>query len=256
MKLNGLMLACFLYRYDVIHRVKTRLKQFWAEVALLSVEMLIVIGAFLLALIFFVYLVRRVFVLGNAQFDTVFYNYLGQYVTPVNNNIMQFFSALGKPGFLIIANVLLIIYFLFVKKHKWYSIKIAAISLSSLLVMFLLKNVFERSRPLKPLIEAANGLSFPSGHALMSVTFYGLLGYITWKTGRNTFVKGVVFLVFFFLILFIGLSRIYLHVHYASDVLAGYCIGVLWLVISVTILGRLEKYSRQKIDPTVNPNAN
>lgn len=204
-----------------------------------------------MALLFFVYLVRRVFVLENAYFDTAFYDHLGKYVSPMNNDIMQFFSALGKPGFLIIANALLIAYFLFVKKHKWYSIKIAAISLSSLLVMFLLKNVFERSRPLKPLLEAANGLSFPSGHALMSVTFYGLLGYIIWKTGSNTFIKGAVFLFFFFLILCIGLSRIYLHVHYVSDVLAGYCIGVLWLVISIMALSRVEKYSARRIAPSI-----
>ena len=232
----------------MIRKVRRKVKGLWAEIALLSVEMLIVIAAFLLALALFVYLVRRVFVLKNTYFDDAIYAYLQQYVGPVTNAVMQFFSALGKPAFLITANALLIIYFLFVKRHKWYSIKIAAIALSSLFVMFLLKNIFGRTRPIGPLLEAADGLSFPSGHALMSVTFYGLLGYIIWRSKKTMFLKGVVFICFFFLILFIGLSRIYLHVHYASDVFAGYCMGVLWLVISVIILGKLEQYSKRKFD--------
>lgn len=93
--------------------------------------------------------------------------------------------------------------------------------------MFVLKHSFGRTRPLIPLLEEARGLSFPSGHALMAVTFYGLLGYIVWQTVKNNALKWLLFVFFMLMILLIGFSRIYLRVHYTSDVIAGYCMGLL-----------------------------
>ncbi|MER3464874.1 MAG: hypothetical protein C4329_11140 [Chitinophagaceae bacterium] len=107
--------------------------------------------------------------------------YLKNHVNPRNNEVMLFFTYLGRHEFLIPANLILIAYFLFIKKNKWYSIKVPAIVLSSLALMFVLKGVFDRPQPAIPLLQEAKGLSFPSGHALMSVTFYGLLIYLIWK---------------------------------------------------------------------------
>jgi undecaprenyl-diphosphatase len=118
--------------------------------------------------------------------------------------------------------------------------------------MFILKTLFNRPRPDLPLLFEAKGLSFPSGHALMSVTFYGLMIYIVYNSpivGRPWKVLWIVLLVV--LIIMIGMTRIYLRVHYASDVIAGYSMGFLWLVFAVWMLNRMEKYSRRKIDPVV-----
>ena len=164
---------------------------------------------------------------------------------------MLFFTFLGTHEFLIPANLVLIAYFLFIKKEKWYSIKIPAIALSSLGLMFALKYVFHRSRPMIPLLEEAKGLSFPSGHALMSVTFYGLIIYIIFKTIKNKELKWSLISMLLLLILIIGFSRIYLRVHYASDVMAGYCIGFLWLAFTVHLLNKIEKYSIQKLEQTI-----
>jgi undecaprenyl-diphosphatase len=145
----------------------------------------------------------------------------------------------------------LIAYFLFIKKHRWYSIKVPAIAISSLALMFGLKHLFDRNRPLVPLLEEARGLSFPSGHALMSVTFYGLLIYIVFKGFKNKAFKWTIISLLLLLILTIGFSRIYLRVHYASDVVAGFCVGLLWLVICVWALNKLEKYSMRKVNPVI-----
>lgn len=117
--------------------------------------------------------------------------------------------------------------------------------------MFGLKNLFDRDRPLVPLLEEARGLSFPSGHALMSVTFYGLLIYIVFKGLKNKILKWSLISLLLLLIITISFSRIYLRVHYASDVIAGFCVGILWLVICVTVLNKLEKFSRKEINPIV-----
>ena len=119
------------------------------------------------------------------------------------------------------------------------------------MLMFALKHLFNRPRPDIPLLYEAKGLSFPSGHALMSVTFYGLLIYIVFKTYRDKDWKWIIISLLILLILVIGFTRIYLRVHYTTDVIAGYCIGFLWLVFAVWFLNRLEKYSRQKLDAVV-----
>ena len=236
---------------SMIRRLSRVVKKFWAAIALLSVEMTIIIVLFIIALIVFLYLTRRIFVLNKTKLDDRVFAYLKDHVSARNNEIMQFFTFLGTHEFLIPANLLLIAYFIFIKKNKWYSIKVPAIALSSLGLMFLLKHLFSRPRPAIPLLKEAAGLSFPSGHALMSVTFYGLIIYIVFKSYRDKDWKWILIFLLVVLILVIGFSRIYLRVHYASDVIAGYCIGFLWLVFAVWLLNKIEKYSRSKFDRVV-----
>ncbi|MGI8597831.1 MAG: phosphatase PAP2 family protein [Chitinophagaceae bacterium] len=234
--------------------IKSRVSKFWAGIALLSVEMLIVFSIFFLSLAGFIFIARRVFITGSTEFDQSVFDKLQPYVNETNNKIMLFITFLGKHDFLIPANLALIAYFLFIKKHKWYSIKIPAIAISSLLMMFVLKNLFGRERPLIPLLEQARGLSFPSGHALMSMTFYGLLIYIVWNSIKNQQLKWSLVVLLLALIFLIGFSRIYLRVHYTTDVMAGFAMGFLWLVIAVQVIRRIEKYSKRNLNPIVkNP---
>ena len=238
----------------MIRQVREKISKFWASLALLSLEILVIAALFLGAFVGFVFIVRRVFHTGDTQLDYKVFNYLSQYVNETNNGIMQGITFLGKHEFLIPANLLLIFYFLVVKKHKWYSIKVPAIALSSLALMFLLKHLFGRERPLTPLLDEAKGLSFPSGHALMSVTFYGLIIYIIWQTVKNKKLRLALTIFMILLILLIGFSRIYLRVHYTTDVIAGFCMGFLWLVLSIYVIDRFEKFSRRKVSPMVeNP---
>jgi membrane-associated phospholipid phosphatase len=235
----------------MLRSLSIRFKKAWAELALLSVEMFVVLAIFLLALLTFVLLTRHIFVLKDEGFDYRVFDYLESHVSKKNNAIMLFFTFLGKHSFLIPVNILLILFFLFIKKHRWYSIKIPAIALSSLALMFILKHLFGRSRPDIPLLKEAQGLSFPSGHALMSVTFYGLLIYIIWHTTIKKWLKWTLIGLLILLIFAIGFSRIYLRVHYASDVIAGFATGFLWLVISLWVLWRFEKFSNKKVDPII-----
>lgn len=235
----------------MIRHISNRVKKTWAALALLSVEMAAVVILFILSLIVFIIITRYVFILKKDQFDFQIFSFLENHVSERNNAIMLFFTFLGTHLFLIPASLLLIIFFLFIKKHKWFSIKVPAIAISSVLLMFLLKNFFGRERPDIPLIREASGLSYPSGHALMSVTFYGLLIYILWRSVKTVWLKWTWTLLLLGLILTIGFTRIYLRVHYPSDVLAGFATGFLWLVISISILRKMEKYSNRNIDPIV-----
>jgi len=235
----------------MLKRARIKIKEIFAGFTLLSVELIILLAVFTAALLAFIFIAEMIFKKNKSGFDTAVFEFLDGYVSNIHTDIMQVFTFLGTHTFLIPANILLIAYFLFIKKHRWYSIKVPVVATTSLVLLFSLKYIFQRSRPLTPLLEQARGYSFPSGHALMSFTFYGLLIYIVFQSIKSIWLKWVGIIALAVLILAIGVSRVYLRVHYASDVLAGYCIGCMWLLLSLWVLGKIEKFSRKKVDPIV-----
>ncbi|ANE51844.1 phosphatase PAP2 family protein [Flavisolibacter tropicus] len=235
----------------MIKRISKRVKKFWASVALLSVEMIMILGLFACSVVAFALIYRRIFLLDDESFDQRVFEGIKPFITPQNTRIMSFVTFFGKHEFLIPANLLLIAYFLFIRRHKWYSIKVPAIALSSLALMFGLKHLFGRPRPLNPILQEFKGLSFPSGHALMSVTFYGLLIYLTWHLIKDKSAKWTIIVLLLLWINIIGFSRIYLRAHNFSDVIAGYCIGMIWLFISLKLIRRMEKRNLRKIDKEI-----
>ena len=235
----------------MIQRISKQAKKTGAAIALLSAEMVLILVIFVLALFALAYLIRNVIVLHRTGFDQKVFAYLQNHISPENNSLMLFFTFLGTHKFLIPANLVLIAYFVFIQKRKWYAIKIPAIALSSLALMFGLKHFFHRPRPEVPLIFKAEGLSFPSGHALFSVTFYGLLVYIIYHSVENKTVKWILIIFLLLLMPVIGFSRVYLRVHYASDVIAGFCVGFIWLVLTIWFLNQIEAYTRKNLDKAV-----
>ena len=231
--------------------MRLSIKRKLAEIALLSAELIIVLILFAGALIVFSILAFRVFHLKDQTYDFIIFDRVSELVTPFATSFLLFITFLGNHKFLIPANLILAFYFLFMKKHRWYSIKVPVVALGGLLLMTLLKQFFNRPRPLVPLLEPARGLSFPSGHALMSVSFYGLLIFLVWENVKDPIWKWSLIALLVILILLIGFSRIYLRLHYFSDVMAGFSVGIIWLSVSIWTIRRLEQFSRRKIDPAL-----
>jgi undecaprenyl-diphosphatase len=213
----------------------------WEITTLIIGEVLLTLATFSAIIALIVFSIRKP-IRKHKPIDMMIFDRIKPRVNTVNNKIMLFVTFLGKHQFLIPANLILIFYFILVKKQTWFSIRVITIAISSLVLMLLLKQLFQRKRPLSPLLKAARGLSFPSGHAIMAVTFYGLLIYILQHTITIDWLKWILFILVFGLIILIGFSRIYLRVHYASDVLGGFIIGLLWLLISLAVLKWLEGY--------------
>lgn len=200
---------------------------FW----LLAASFLIV--AFVVWLVFF----------SNRNFlDQKIFSAITPYISERCTRIMLAISFLGNHKFLIPANILLITLFL-IFNNKWEAIRVAVIALGSLTLMSLLKNLFRRNRPDNPLVENITNFSFPSGHAFMSTAFYGLLIWWAATHVKNKWLRRTVIILFFLLILIIGFSRIYLRVHYASDVIVGFCIGFMCLILLLTVLEILHERS-------------
>ena len=152
---------------------------------------------------------------------------------------MKAVSFLGNHIFLIPANLLFIAYLIF-RKNKWEAITAGVVALSSLVLMSLLKNLIQRHRPASPLVEGITNFSFPSGHAFMSVAFYGLLVWWALSSIKNKWQQRILISFLLFLIFIIGFSRIYLRVHYTTDVVAGFCMGTIWLIISLIIMDTIQ----------------
>lgn len=231
--------------------VKNTAKKFWATLTLLSVELVIILVLFVLSFFVFVFLARLIFWQKKDEFDFAVFDFIKPLISEFRTDTMEFFTFLGTHTFLIPMNLLLIAYFLFIKRHRWYSITVPVVSLGGLSLMFVLKNLFGRPRPNDPLLSTVSGLSFPSGHALISTAFYGLLIYLLWHNISNKIVRWFLIVLLLIVILIIGISRIYLRVHYASDVLAGFAMGLIWLVLSIWTVRRIERYTRKEIAPAI-----
>lgn len=213
----------------------------WELTMLIIGEVLLTLASFSAIIALIVFAIRKP-IRKHKPIDMMIFDKIKPQVNTINNNFMLFITFLGKHQFLIPANLILIFYFWVVKKQTWFSIRVITIAISSLVLMLLLKQLFQRKRPLSPLLKAAKGLSFPSGHAIMAVTFYGLFIYILQHSITIDWLKWFLTIIVFVLIVLIGFSRIYLRVHYASDVAAGFVIGLLWLLLSLTVLKWLEGY--------------
>ncbi|MGO4108545.1 phosphatase PAP2 family protein [Paenibacillus sp. YAF4_2] len=112
----------------------------------------------------------------------------------------------------------------------------------SLLLNLSLKGIFHRARPDIHRIIDASGFSFPSGHSMSAFTLYGITIYFIWKHLKYGWLRIGVILAGIAIVLMIGISRIYLGVHYPSDVIGGYLVSAAWMSISIALYERfLEK---------------
>lgn len=115
----------------------------------------------------------------------------------------------------------------------------------------LLKNIVQRPRPTEYRMITETGYSFPSGHSMVSMAFYGFLIYLIYQYVKSKKLKVFLIVLLSLLILMIGTSRIYLGVHYTSDVLAGFVISISYLIIYTSgvkkfVIERERKYEEKK----------
>ena len=156
---------------------------------------------------------------------------ISDFVTP----IAKFITNFGGAIFLSIATVML---FLFIKNKKIGLSIISNIVIIAVLNQ-LLKRILQRPRPTEFRIVEETGYSFPSGHSMVSMAFYGYLIYLIYRYIKNKYVKWILITILSILICLIGISRIYLGVHYTSDVLGGFLLSISYLVIYISSIKKL-----------------
>lgn len=130
-----------------------------------------------------------------------------------------------------------LILFIVIKNKKISLSIIFNISLSALLTQ-IIKRMIKRTRPLEHMIIKETGYSFPSGHSMACFSFYGYLIYLVYKYFKNQTLKIILYIILSLIILLIGVSRIYLGVHYASDVIGSFVLSGLYLIIYTRVINK------------------
>jgi undecaprenyl-diphosphatase len=160
--------------------------------------------------------------------------------------LMKFFTLIGSG---IIVSVLAIIMLLvLVKLHERRLLLFyGGVFLGSAILNSILKSLFQRLRPTLHRIIEVNGYSFPSGHSMAAFTFYGIITFLLWKHIPNVYARLVLIVVGSVLILAIGISRIYLGVHYPSDIVGGYLASGTWLAASIGLYQYILERRKRKV---------
>ena len=188
-----------------------------------------------LCLVGFLALAEDVFHKEIMSGDIIGYNIISKFlisdfVTP----IAKFITNFGGAIFLIILTIVLF----FVIKNRKIGLSIFSNLVIVTVLNQLLKRILQRPRPTEFRIIEETGYSFPSGHSMISMAFYGYLIYLICKYVKNKYVKWISIVLLGILICSIGISRIYLGVHYTSDVLGGFLISVSYLVIYISAVNK------------------
>ncbi len=193
-----------------------------------------------ISLLIFIIITESVFKKEYLEIDIFGYQFVSKYLindflTPIAKFITEFGS--GVVMIFVAFSLLLII------KNKKIGVAIFSNLWLVALLNYLLKNVLQRKRPIGYQIIKETGYSFPSGHSMVSLAFYGYLIYLIYKYVKNKYLKWTIILLLSILIIAIGISRIYLGVHYTSDVLAGFLLGISYLIVYISVTKKfvLEK---------------
>ena len=155
---------------------------------------------------------------------------ISDFATPIAKFITNFGGAIILIG-------LAFTLFIFIKNKK---IGVSIISNLAIITVLnqLLKRIVQRPRPTEFRIVEESGYSFPSGHSMVSMAFYGYLIYLIYKYVKNKYLKWISIILLSILTCSIGISRIYLGVHYTSDVLGGFFISISYLIIYISAVNK------------------
>jgi undecaprenyl-diphosphatase len=192
--------------------------------------------------VIFTFVAINVFTEKTGNFDDCIYKSISLYIKPMVTDIMILLSFFGSAMFFTAFGV---ISFAASWRKSQYTFYISMILINLCLCGIIntgVKQLFHRDRPNIMRLVEISGFSFPSGHSMVSISFYGFMIYLIYKYCKTKWrYFGIAILSI--LILFIGVSRIYLGVHYASDVIGGFALGSLWLSIFIFII-ELERGQR------------
>lgn len=153
--------------------------------------------------------------------------------------IMKSVTFLGDAKF-VIATLAVILFFLTLVKKYVYSTALVLATVGVFITSLLFKDIFSRPRPQGHQLVIENGFSFPSGHAIIAIALYGMLAYFLIKYFKNKYAKIAAGIIGFTVIAAIGVSRVYLGVHWPSDVIGSYIFGGFWLAILIYLLEKRD----------------
>lgn len=180
------------------------------------------------------------------QLDQQVTDFFASLRTPELTRIVVFITDMGGLyGYLVLTAIATAIFLIRVKNWKFVLQLLGVLILASL-SNIALKRAINRARPDAEHLVVVKSLSYPSGHAMSAMAFYGFLIYLLFKIKMATWLRITLVFLFTFMILAIGLSRIYLGVHFPSDVAGGFIAGLIWVALCITLFNIIDLLRRRR----------
>ncbi|ERN54650.1 phosphatase PAP2 family protein [Alkalihalophilus marmarensis] len=200
---------------------------------------------FILLFVFFLITTYSVLKGYTREFDRLLLESAADFHTDLLTKMMTFFSFIGATKPVVVISILFLGVIYLKYRNLQDVILFALVSLGSVTLNVVLKMTIKRERPESSLI-VESGYSYPSAHTMAAVSLYGMIIYLLWK--HTPTVKARIIMITFgvSMILMIAFSRIYLGVHYASDIIGGVLISSFWLLTLLTIFQRYRKKEKKK----------
>lgn len=194
-----------------------------------------------ICLVVFVVILEDVFDNEIVVLDSTIFNMIQMIRSDYLTDIFKIITLFGNASMLITISVLILV----IVKNKKIGIMVILNLLAVGILNQILKYIIQRPRPIENRLIEESGYSFPSGHSMGSIAFYGLIIYFIFKYIKNKKIRNIYCIMLSLLILLIGISRIYLGVHYTSDVIAGFVISIAYLIVFITIIPKLININKE-----------
>lgn len=178
------------------------------------------------------------------EYDTLITDYVTGFRTPELTAYFVTVTHIGDVYGYLAVFILSTIGFLMFFKNWQYVIQLSLVLVLALSSNVILKKIINRSRPEIEHLVTVETLSYPSGHAMTAMAFYGFLIYLFYRFNINSLVKISLILLLAAFILSVGISRIYLGVHYPSDVVGGFIAGLIWVILCALAFNLLRVFRR------------
>lgn len=185
-----------------------------------------------LSIVFVIISILVIFGLTNS-IDMGFYNFLMNFKCSFLDNYFILITKCGDVSFIcgLVLGVILIL------RNK-YSLLYGCLAIDCALTNKIVKHIIRRDRPDVLKLIKQGGFSFPSGHSMISMCMYGCLIYVVLKKIKNKYLKWFLVFILSLLIVSVGLSRIYVGVHYLSDVVGGFILGLIILILYIELTNK------------------
>jgi undecaprenyl-diphosphatase len=210
---------------------------------LIEIATVAALAASIAALLLFAWLASEMREGDTLKFDAAVRGWVHLFASPATTRVMSFISLLGDQV-LIAELIIAVAVFLWLRWKRGAAWLVLA-TLGGVILDTVLKHSFHRQRPVPFFGSALHSYSFPSGHALVSFCFYAVLAGLIADRVRPLWLRVLVGLIAAALVISIGISRIYLGVHYPSDVIAGYLAAAMW-VGTILALDRIRARRRRR----------
>lgn len=175
------------------------------------------------------------------HFDKTLMAIIQSWEQPWLTAIMKTFTTIGSTPIVLLLTLISFSGLLFLAHRKAQATLVLIVIAGTGMLNTTLKLIFKRERPHFHRLIDIEGYSFPSGHTMLAFSLYGILAFLLWRTVRTRWSRIWLFCVALFMMNMIAISRIYLGVHYPSDIVGGFAASAFWLISATTVYGYVQR---------------